>query len=85
MTKSKPKIFADFQNADRLGRLRLNCVGTVQDLSAQGIQLKDGQEVLLYQEDLQVEGTVRYSEEEKIWVAEIDWNVIKGAHSGFGP
>ena len=28
-----PKIYADFHNADVKGRLRLNCVGIIQDLS----------------------------------------------------
>jgi hypothetical protein len=29
---NKPKVYADFQNADSQGRLRLNCLGTVEDL-----------------------------------------------------
>ncbi len=85
MTQSKPSLFADFQNADRRGRLRLNCVGTAEDLDSQGIELTDGLQVLLCQDDLEVEGSVVYSEAENIWVAEIDWNVIRGSHSGFKP
>jgi len=45
--------------------------------------LKDGQRLLLYSEELEVEGTILYSEEEKIWVAVIDWNAIKGVHPEF--
>jgi hypothetical protein len=33
------RVFADFHNADALGRLRLNCIGTVEDLARQQISL----------------------------------------------
>jgi hypothetical protein len=39
---SHPRIFADFHNADQQGRLRLNCVGTIEDLSRQNIKLPNG-------------------------------------------
>ncbi|MEH2145541.1 hypothetical protein [Nostoc sp.] len=72
-----PRIFADFHNADNQGRLRLNCIGTVEDLARQNIELQDGKLLTLYSEDLEVEGVVQYSTEEKLWVAAIDWNAIK--------
>ena len=72
-----PRIFADFHNADNQGRLRLNCIGTVEDLARQNIELQDGKLLTLYSEDLEVEGVVQYSSEEKLWVAAIDWNAIK--------
>jgi hypothetical protein len=31
----------------------------------------------LYSEELEVDGTVRYSTEENIWVAEIDWEAMR--------
>ncbi len=31
----------------------------------------------LYGEDLEVDGVVEFSEEEKIWVAVIDWDQIR--------
>ncbi len=71
------KVFADFHNADVQGRLRLNCIGTVEDLARQNIELQDGQLLILYSEDLEVEGVVQYSFEEKLWVAVIDWKAIK--------
>lgn len=71
------RVFADFHNADVQGRLRLNCLGTVEDLARQGIKLQDGQFLTLYSEDLEVEGVVQYSFEENIWVVVIDWNAIK--------
>ncbi|MFM9266532.1 hypothetical protein [Tychonema sp. BBK16] len=72
-----PRIFADFHNADEQGRLRLNCVGTIEDLSRQNIKLQDGQLLAFYDEELEVDGVVQYSEEERLWVAAIDWKQIK--------
>ena len=71
------RVFADFHNADVRGRLRLNCIGTVEDLARQGIELQDGQLLTFYSEELEVEGMVKYSSEENIWVAVIDWNAVK--------
>jgi hypothetical protein len=73
----KPRIFVDFHNADAHGRVRLNCIGTVEDLARQGIVLREGQQLTLYSEELEVDGQVRYSAEEKLWVASIDWNLIR--------
>ncbi|WP_225225505.1 hypothetical protein [Komarekiella delphini-convector] len=72
-----PKVFADFQNADAEKRLRLNCIGTIEDLANQSIELQDGQLLTLYSEDLEVDGVVQFSEEEKLWVAAIDWERIR--------
>ena len=72
-----PRIFADFHNADEQGRLRLNCVGTIEDLSRQNIKLQDGQLLAFYDEELEVDGVVQYSEEESLWVAAIDWKQIR--------
>jgi hypothetical protein len=74
---SLPRIFADFHNADEQGRLRLNCVGSIEDLAHQQTGLINGQFLTLYSEDLEVDGVVEFSEEEKIWVAVIDWNQIR--------
>jgi len=52
----KPRVFADFHNADTQGRLRLNCIGTVEDLARQGASLRDSQWLTLYSEDLEVDG-----------------------------
>ena len=74
---NNPRIFADFQNADAKGRLRLNCIGTIEDLSRQGTQLIDGGKLSIYSEELEVDAVVVYSDEEKIWVATIDWDRIR--------
>lgn len=72
-----PRVFVDFHNADAQGRLRLNCIGTIEDLSAQKIELQAGQRLPLYSEDLEVDGIVEYSESEHLWVAVIDWDEIR--------
>jgi hypothetical protein len=74
---SNPRVFADFHNADAQDRLRLSCIGTLEDLANQKIELKDGQSLTLYSEDLEVDGVVQYSEDENLWVAIIDWERIR--------
>lgn len=83
---SLPRVFADFQNADRSGRVRLNCSGTMEDLGRQQIELRDGLLLELYSDDagadgqpddLYVTARVEYSPEERGWVAVIDWDAIR--------
>jgi hypothetical protein len=74
---SHPRVFADFHNADAEGRLRLNCIGTIADLARHCVELQDGQLLTLYSEDLEVDGTVQYSELEKMWFAAIDGEQIR--------
>jgi hypothetical protein len=68
----KPHIWVDFNNLDRLGRVRLNCIGTLEDLNNKNIYLTKGLELMLYQDDLQIFSVVDYSEEESIWVSKIN-------------
>lgn len=66
------RVFADFQNADARGRLRLTTVGTLKDLSQQGVTLTDGLALTVYEPDeLEADGTVQWSEDEQLWVADI--------------
>lgn len=71
------RIFADFHNADTQGRLRLNNVGTVEDLAIQKAELSSGQQFTFYSEDLEADGVVEYSETENLWVAVVNWNEIR--------
>jgi hypothetical protein len=73
---NKLRVFADFHNADAKGRVRLNCAGTIADLERQGIVLRDGQSLIIYSEELEVESIIHYSEE-MLWTAVIDWNAIR--------
>lgn len=72
-----PRVFVDFQNSDRQGRVRLNSVGTIQDLNRLGITLREGTEMLLYCLELETEGTATYSVEEGLWVAKVDSDDIR--------
>lgn len=85
---AKPKVYVDFHNADAQGRVRLNCVGTLEDLSRQQVQLRDGLALALFSDDLYdqgrpdellVDGVVSFSEQEHCWVAVIDWDAIRHA------
>ena len=72
-----PRVFVDFNNSDRQGRIRLNTVGTLQDLNRLGIILREGTEMILCSLELETEGTATYSGEEGLWVAIIDWKHIQ--------
>ena len=74
---NKPRVFADFHNADTKRRVRLNCAGTTADIKRQKVVMQNGQSLIIYSEELEVEGVVHYSEEEKLWTAVIDWNAIQ--------
>jgi hypothetical protein len=86
MGMEKPKIYADFHNADPQGRIRLNCDGTLSDLAQQKIELREGLTLSLYADDLDeaghldellADGLVTFSKEEQCWVAAIDWTAIR--------
>ena len=71
------ELFVDFNNADRYGRIRLNTNGTFDDIDKYHIKLESRLEVLLNDWDsLKAKGIIEFSDEEKIWVAKIDWNKL---------
>ena len=72
------KISADFNNADRHGRIRLNTNGSLADIKKAKLDLKEGLQVLVYDDEaLATVGQLEYSGEENIWVARIDWDTLK--------
>ena len=72
------KLFADFNNADQHGRIRLNNNITLEDIKKLKIELKQGMQILLNDNHgLTAISQIKYSHEEKIWVAEIDLDDIK--------
>ena len=70
---NKHKIFADFHNTDKHGRLRLTCLGTIEDITQLGIHFHEGMELVLSDGELEVDGTVEWNAEENRWVAKPDW------------
>ncbi len=88
MNPRLPCVYADFQNADSQGRLRLDCVGTTEDLARLKIELREGLPLTFYSDDVNaqgeddelfVDGIVRFSSDEKCWVATIDWAAVRHA------
>ena len=79
-----PAIHADFMNADPRGRLRLNTVGTVEDLGRLGVRLTEGLRIVVHDDEVEADGVVSFSPEEHLWVAAIDWNAVRHVN-GTGP
>ncbi|HKB06206.1 MAG TPA: hypothetical protein VKD90_28685 [Gemmataceae bacterium] len=82
----KPRVYADFHNADPQGRVRLTCVGTEEDLARQGVRFREGLQLILYSGDLDnagqpgdllADGVATYSKEDECWVATVDWAAIR--------
>ncbi len=70
-------IYADFNNADVEGRVRLNCAGTLRDLARLGVRLWDGMPLIIHDEELAADAEAVYSPNEAIWVARIDWSLVR--------
>lgn len=70
-------IYADFNNVDEEGCIRLNCTQTLNDIETQAIKIKPGLKLNLTDNQKIVEGRVQYSKPEDIWVALINWSDLK--------
>jgi hypothetical protein len=79
------KLWVDF-NASTDNGLRLNCRGTIDDLSKQKIELKEGLKLTLWCEDtdendnpdnLVVEATAHFNDKQKVWEGVFVWENIK--------
>lgn len=79
------KVWADF-NANSENGLYLNCKGTIDDLARQKIELKDGMELILWNEDLDdnnnadnliVQAVAKYNNKLKIWEGIFEWEKIR--------
>ena len=66
-------IYVDFQNLDTVGRVRLNTIGSIEDLNRQGTILEAGLVVRLYGDEFEVPGVVEFSPEEHTWAARFEW------------
>ena len=81
-----PEIYADYHDVDDENRVFLTKVGTRRDLAKHGIDLREGLQVTIYMDDadddgnsddLMADAVVRYNEQKKCWVAEIDWSKVQ--------
>jgi hypothetical protein len=77
MKKSMPTIYADFHNADKDGFVRMNSIGTIEDLSRHGVVLKDGLKVRISDGELAADAVIRAPGKEGVWRAEINWPEVK--------
>lgn len=74
-----PFIYADFHNTDPAGRVRLNTVGTLEDMARHGVVLADGVRLTLYADDDDTEDGIRADavvsrDPTEGWVAAIVWS-----------
>ena len=66
-------IFADFNNTDQKGRVRLNTKGSLADITNKNIELISVKKILLNDyEELQTLGVLYFSNEENIGVTKIN-------------
>jgi len=65
------KIFADFNNMDPEGHLRLNLIGTTQELAEEGLVLVDGLSILVSDGDLFARIVVVSPGSEGVWRGKI--------------
>ncbi len=67
----KPRLLADWQNADTEGRIRLNMYGNVERIDRLGDAMASGLEVVLDDGDeFEADGVIEWSATERIWVAQ---------------
>ena len=69
-------VYADFNNCDQLGTVRLNTVGSLSDLAATGVRLEGGTALHLTNNELKVNGIAEFSKEESIWTARFNWHEL---------
>lgn len=69
------RIYADFNNSDEQGRVRLNTAGSKKDLDAHAGELADGLRVILHMMDeFEVDGALVF---DQIWRGVPDWGTIR--------
>jgi hypothetical protein len=70
------RIYADFNNSDEQGRVRLNTVKSLEDLEQNKATIKDGLSVVLYMSgELEVHGTLIF--QDGIWNGIPEWATIR--------
>jgi hypothetical protein len=77
MVNDPSMVYADFNNVDEQGRLRLNVQGALRDIEHQALALHDGMAIDVSDGELSASGIVRFSAHERIWVVELDWSKVE--------
>ncbi len=65
-------LYADFNNMDSSGRIRLNSAGTTEDIQQLSLRLTEGMSLVISDTEMKAKGIVGFSSEEDIWVFTID-------------
>jgi hypothetical protein len=47
------------------------------DLIRQGVNLREGMQLILHDEELVADGVAHYSQDEQVWIAAIDWQKLR--------
>jgi len=66
------KIYVDWNDCVGCNYTRIDNAWAMEDIKKHNIEMKEGVKVLLYGDDVEIEGTLHYSEKEKTWVATYD-------------
>jgi len=74
-------VRVDINNADKDGYVRLNCVGTINDLQRLDIVLADGLPLMAHDGEIEFRGLVRAPGTEGTWRLEVDWHDIFEKHA----
>jgi hypothetical protein len=73
------RVWADFNNRDEQGRVRLNTVGSLKDIEKHHDEIREGTKVILNAEDdFEVEARLTF---DKVWRAIPDMTTIKYLNS----
>lgn len=77
------RIYADFNDIGANGVLPLTCRGSVDSIAAQMEELRDGEEVALSDDEVEVVDRV-YRRTDGSWEARSNWSFVdaKSTHSG---
>ena len=71
------RIYADFNNCEENGKVRLNTNGSLGDLFRVKKQIHAGMPVWLYDEEFEVESKLEYDKKWKIWMGDPHWSTIR--------
>jgi len=67
-----PKIYVDWNDCIGRNYTRLDNGWAKEDIKRQNIEMKEGAKVNLYGDDVEIQGTLHYSDKEQAWTAIYD-------------
>lgn len=70
-------IYADFNNCEENGKVRLNTNGSLSDLFQVKNKIHPDMLVWLYDEEFEVETKLEYDRQWQLWLGEPNWSTIR--------